>query len=262
MKQAIERVRHAISPSAYPAANECTIQCTIPLQVSKRRLAASIRAFLAREFAVACVLLFRPSSTKCCCTTFRKKKMHEDNPKKRKFFWIIVAYPFVLLLLGLLANLFLFGVEPAVIALPSSAVLASLAASALMLLVNHAWLMTGTELTRLKYDMHATPEEWVASGRAREDVSKEGLEELDRHHNAHMNATENIVYFAIFALLVGIITPVVLAAQVWIVGFAIGRLGHSFSYLTGRDGLRGIFMSVSLVSLGGLASYLAIALLI
>ncbi len=173
-----------------------------------------------------------------------------------------MAYPFVLLLLGVLANLFLFGVEPVVIALPALPVLASLATAAVLLLVNHAWLMTGTELTRLKYDMHATPEEWAASGRAKEKVSTKGLEELDRHHKAHNNATENIVYFVLFALLVGIVTPVVLAAQVWIVGFAVGRLGHTFSYLSGRDDLRSIFMSVSLVSLGGLASYTVIALLI
>jgi hypothetical protein len=37
-------------------------------------------------------------------------------------------------------------------------------------------------------------------------------------------------------------------------------LGHTFSYLTGRDSLRGIFMSISLASLYGLASYLIVCL--
>lgn len=83
-----------------------------------------------------------------------------------------MAYPFVLLLLGILANILLFGVTPVVIAMPTHSVFASLAASTALLLVNHAYLMTSAELTRLKYDMHATPEEWEASGPAREDTSK------------------------------------------------------------------------------------------
>ena len=49
------------------------------------------------------------------------------------------------------------------------------------------------------------------------------------------------------AITLGLITPVQIAAQVWIIGFALGRFGHGFAYLTGRDGLRGICMSVSLI---------------
>jgi len=188
--------------------------------------------------------------------------MTEDITRKKKFTRIILAYPFALILIGTLANLLLFGVSPAVIATPQLELIASLIFSAILLLANHTWLMTSTELTRLKYNMHATPEEWETSGHVKADVATEGLQELERHHNAHTNATENTVYFVFLALLVSIVSPITLAAHVWIIGFAIGRLGHTFSYLTGRDGLRGLFMSVSLISLYGLASYLLISLIV
>ena len=182
--------------------------------------------------------------------------------RKTKFTRIILAYPFALILTGILVNLLLFGVTPAIVSIPEPVLIQTLAVSALLLLGNHTWLMTSTELTRLKYDMHATPEEWEASGNSRGDVSAEGVRELERHHNAHRNATENVVYFVFLAILISMVSPVVLAANAWVLGFALGRLGHSLSYLSGRDGLRGISMSVSLVSLYGLASYLVISLLI
>lgn len=182
--------------------------------------------------------------------------------RKRKFTRIILAYPFALILIALFANLVLFGVAPAAIALPDTGVMAALVTSALVLLGLHTWLMTSTELTRLHHDMHATPEEWAASDHAPEDVTAKGQEELNRRHNAHTNLSENTVHFAVFAVPFALVTPTPLAAQVWILGFAAGRFGHCFAYLSGRDGLRGISMSVSLVSLYGMASYLAIALLI
>lgn len=182
--------------------------------------------------------------------------------RKTKFARIILAYPLALILAGILVNTLLFGVSPAIVSTPEPMLISSLTVSALLLLCNHTWLMTSTELTRLKYEMYATPEEWEASSQSRGDVSAEGVQELERHHNAHTNATENAVYFVFLAILISMVSPVILAAQVWLLGFAIGRLGHTFSYLTGRDGLRGISMSVSLVSLYGLASYLAISLLI
>ncbi len=188
--------------------------------------------------------------------------MTDEARRKQKFTRIIIAYPFALILLAVLGNLLLFGVTPAEIALPSFAIVASATLSAILLLANHTLLMTSTELTRLRYNMHATPEEREASGHAQDDVSQKGIEELKRHHSAHTNATENIVYFSVLALLISVVSPVNLAAQFWIIGFAAGRLGHSASYLIGRDGLRGIFMSVSLLSLYGLASYLTICLFI
>lgn len=188
--------------------------------------------------------------------------MSEGQRNKRKFARIIVAYPFVLALVGLAANVLIFGINPATIALPPYGLVVALVFGAVMLLINHTWLMTSTELTRLKYNMHATPEEWEASEFAKSETSQEGLQELERRHNAHNNATENTVYFVLLASLVSVVSPVVIAAQVWVLGFAIGRLGHAFSYLSGHDGLRGIFMSISLISLYGLASYLLVSLMV
>lgn len=187
---------------------------------------------------------------------------NKNKNRKKKFAKIILAYPIALILIGLSTNILLFGVKPAVIALPAHALVVALALSSILLLVNHTWLMTSTELTRLKYNMHATPEEWAASEHSQANVSDEGVSELERRHHAHGNATENTVYFVFLALLISVVTPVTIAALVWIFGFAIGRLGHMFSYLSGRDGLRGIFMSVSLLSLYGMASYVAVSLII
>ncbi len=188
--------------------------------------------------------------------------MTDDEKRKGKFRKIILAYPVALVLIGLILNLLILGVQPAVVALPSVPIMVGLVTSAVLLVINHTWLMTSTELTRLKYNMHATPEEWQASGRAPSDASELGLRELNRHHNAHGNATENVVYFVFLAMLVSLVSPEPLTAQVWMIGFAAGRLGHMLSYLTGRDGARGICMSISLASLYGLASYLIISLII
>lgn len=184
----------------------------------------------------------------------------EDN--KAKFRAIIIAYPAVLIAIAVALNLLLFGVEPAIVGLPGKPVIAALVIAALLLVINHTALMTTTELTRLKYDLKATPEEWAASDHNRADVTVEAKTELERQHNAHRNATENTVYFAMLAVTLCLISPVQIAAQVWIIGFALGRLGHGFAYLTGRDGLRGLCMSVSLIALYGMGSYLALALIL
>ena len=188
--------------------------------------------------------------------------MSAKDIEKRKFTLIILVYPFVLILISLLVNLFVFGVTAAEIAMPSRRVLIALSIGVVLLLLNHTWLMTSTELTRLKYGMSATPEERKVRGQLQTDVSPEGMQELERHHNAHRNATENIVYFGLLGLLVCLVSPVEIAAQIWIIGFAVGRLGHTFSYLTRRDDLRGIFMSISLAALYGLASYVLLSFVI
>lgn len=186
--------------------------------------------------------------------------MTAEQQRKEKFRKIIITYPFALLAISLAANALLFGIAPTVPALPPTSVIAALVIAALLLLLNHSWLMTSTELTRLKFNMHATPEEWDASEHSPKDVTPQARQELERHHNAHRNATENTVYFVFLALLISMVSPVVIAAQIWIVGFALGRLGHMFCFLTGKDGARGIFMSISLTSLYGMASYLAVSL--
>lgn len=188
--------------------------------------------------------------------------MTQVEIRKKRFANIILGYPLTLIAVAMAVNLLVFGVNSLKVALPSTPILAGLIISALVLLANHTWLMTSTELTRLRFSIKTTPEEWEKSAQSRSDVSDEGVWELERRHNAHGNATENTVQFVLLALLVCLVSPVTLAAQFWMVGFAVGRLSHTYSYLTGIDGLRGIAMSFSLVSLYGLASYLAISLVI
>jgi uncharacterized MAPEG superfamily protein len=174
---------------------------------------------------------------------------------------IVIGYPFALVGICLVLNFAVLGVQPLDIALPSSQVVAALVIAAILLLVNHTWLMTTTELTRGRFGLYATPEEWATAKKEPADASSEGLEELERRHNAHRNTTENTVYFVLLALLFTLASPSDLAAYLWIVGFAVSRLGYTFAYLTGKDGLRGLFMSLGLICLYGLASYLAIALI-
>ncbi len=186
--------------------------------------------------------------------------MTDSEIKKSRVKIVILAYPLGLLVIGVILNLFAFGVRPVIVALPSFEAIVALAVAAILLLLNHTWLMTSTELTRLQYELHATPEEWEDSGHSKENVVQKGWEELERRHNAHRNATENTVHFALLAFVMVMISPTVIAAQAWLVTFAISRLGHSYSYINGKDGLRGLFMSISLIATYGLASYIAIGL--
>ena len=188
--------------------------------------------------------------------------MTNEAKHKRRFTAIILAYPLGLMLISIASNVLIFGIDPAVIALPSSECVFALVIAATLLVINHTWLMTSTELTRLNYSMHATPEEQDASGNQKEDISKEGLRELERRHNAHRNATENTTHFVFLAFVLSLTSPTALAAQFWIIGYAVARLGYTFSYLSGRDGARGLCMSLSLIAMYGIASYLAVSLLV
>ena len=175
---------------------------------------------------------------------------------------IVTAYPLGVLLIGVALNFFVFGVSPSVVALPSAECIFSLVIAAVLLVINHTWLMTTTELTRVRFNMYATPEEWTASGSSPEDASAEGLRELERRHNAHRNTTENSIYFLLLVFIFVLVSPNTLAAQAWIIGFAVARLGYTYSYLVGRDKARGLFMSLSLLSLYGMASYLVASLIV
>lgn len=183
-----------------------------------------------------------------------------ERRQRARFF--ILAYPFALIAICLLLNFLLFGIQPIAIALPSKPMIMALVIAAVLLLANHTWLMTTTELTRAKFGMYATPEEWQASGKKREDAAAKGLEELERRHNAHRNSTENTVYFGLLAFVFSVTSPAATAAFVWIAGFGVARLGYSYSYLAGKDGLRGLFMSLSLLCLYGIASYVAVAAIV
>ncbi len=188
--------------------------------------------------------------------------MTGSEKRIQKFNLIILSYPVVLILVSLGLNVFAFGVEPAVVALPSTQVICALVISAVLLVLNHTWLMTATELMRLNHNIYASHEEWAENDARKEDVTQLGWIELERHHNAHRNATENTVYFVFLAFIASVVSPSILAAQIWIICFAIARLGYTFSALGGRSGWRGFFMSLSLLALYGLASYLALGFLV
>lgn len=184
----------------------------------------------------------------------------DEERRQRRGTILVTAYPAVVLCLSLAVNVFLFGVEPCVAALPSTWSLRALVVAAVLLAVNHTWLMTATELTRVRFGLHATPEEWAARGKRAEDASPEGVRELERHHNAHRNTTENTVFFGLLAFAFAFASPTPGAATVWLVSFAVARLGYTYSYLSGRDGARGLFMTVGLLAMYGMASYLAVSL--
>ena len=171
-----------------------------------------------------------------------------------------MAYPFAILIVGTALNTLVFGVNPYIIALPSTELFTALVIATVLLLLNHTWLMTTTELTRAQFKMYSTPEEWEAAGLNPEDASTEGIHELKRRHDTHLNTTENCIYFVLLAMLFSISSPPTVTAQVWIVGFAVARLGYTRSFLSGKDNARGLFMTLSLLSLFGMASYLFISL--
>ncbi len=153
--------------------------------------------------------------------------MTNEERRKRRSMSIVRFYPISVLFISVLLNVFVFGVSPSVVALPSAACISSLVIAAVLLVINHTWLMTTTELTRVRFKMYATPEEWAASGISQKDVPDEGLRELERRHNSHRNTTENAIYFALLAFIFVLVSPTNLAAQVWIIGFAVARLGYT-----------------------------------
>jgi uncharacterized MAPEG superfamily protein len=178
------------------------------------------------------------------------------SDRQRRTIVIVKLYPLGVLLIAVVLNLFVFGVGPVAVALPAVEYIYALTIAAVLLLINHTWLMTTTELTRVRFNMYATPEEWAARGATRQDAPEEGLRELERRHNAHRNTTENTVYFVLLAPVFALVSPTTVAAQTWIVGFSVARLGYTYSYLAGKDGLRGLFMSLSLLAMYGMVSYL------
>lgn len=188
--------------------------------------------------------------------------MIKEYARRKRISIIVLTYPFAVLLISTVINLFIFGVKPAVTAVPHTGYIYPLIIAAVLLLINHSWLMTTTELIRAKYHMYATPEEWATNGLKKDNAPIEGLQELERRHNAHRNTTENSIYFVFLAMVLVLISPTILAAQIWIIGFSIARLGYTYSYLNGKDDARGIFMSFSLMSLYGMAGYLVISMIV
>ena len=171
--------------------------------------------------------------------------MNSDNRDNSSSGIIIKLYPFVILFIGLVINL-LVGVSPLNATIPSIDLIQISSASAVLLLINHSWIMTSTELTRLRYKVFATPEEWRKSGENKEDISEDAQFEIERHLNAHRNTTENTIYFIFLSIIYVFISPAILLSLIWLLSYPLARLGYTYSYFSGKDALRGIFMSLSL----------------
>ncbi|MFA0790745.1 MAPEG family protein [Microbulbifer echini] len=122
--------------------------------------------------------------------------------------------------------------------------------------------MTTTEITRVKFRMYATPEELHERDFSGKDISKSGIQELKRNHNAHRNLTENTCFFIALALPFILTTPSIAATFLWLMGFALCRFGHTISYLIGSTNFRSIFMTLSLLAMYGIASHLTISWII
>ena len=179
--------------------------------------------------------------------------VNEENSQALR---IVMAYPFALITVSILVNVFAFGIDPFEITLPTIESIRALSFAAVLLLVNHTWIMNSTELTRVRYRLYSNPAEWAASDRDPARASAEGLDEVETHHNAHRNTTENTIYFALLSSVFIIVSPPVWAAMVWTVAYAVARLGYTYSYLVHKIELRGIFMSISLLALYGMGTYL------
>ncbi|MDP2575889.1 MAPEG family protein [Vibrio penaeicida] len=187
--------------------------------------------------------------------------MDKLDEKQRKFSRIVIFYPLGVFVVSLLINWVFLDVRPLTASTPDNSINGSLAVSGVIMLINHVWLMTSTELVRVRYRIYATPEEWKASDSSIEDVSDVGWQELERVQNAHRNTNENTVYFLALVLPFALSSPPSVTAYLWIVSYALARLGYTYSYLSGRDNLRGLFITLGLLSLFGIASYFLMALL-
>lgn len=184
--------------------------------------------------------------------------MLELSKKQKKAIIVISVYPLIVFIISILINLIIPQTIGFDTVIPSTNHLNAMICSGLLLLLNHSLLMSTTEITRARYGMYATPEEWIANGKSRKDVSEFAIRELERNHNAHRNLTENSCYFIILVIPFLLVSPPILTTYLWLIGFSISRLGHSISYLKGNDTLRGVFMTISLICLYGIASHLFI----
>lgn len=175
---------------------------------------------------------------------------------------IVLLYPFALFAIALALNLVFFRGHPLVPAIPAADSYPALVVAAVLLVINHSWLMTATEWIRVRYGMPGTPHEWQQSGKNPADVDAAGRLAFETCHNAHRNVTENSVSFVFLALVFALASPPLAAVYIWVCLFPLARCGYILSYLRGNIGVRGAFMSLSLLSLYGMASYLLVALLV
>jgi uncharacterized MAPEG superfamily protein len=188
--------------------------------------------------------------------------MPELDKKQRKAKVIVIAYPIVVTIIAVILNVLVFGISAYTVTIPSTYILNILAIAAVLLVINHTWIMTATELVRVRYRMYATPEEWSESGTSKKDTPDVGVIELERVHNAHRNTTENVIYFILLSLIYIFSSPTEIGTLFWLLSFSVARLGYTYSYLTGKDNLRGVFMTLTLLAMYGLASYNLISLIL
>ena len=90
--------------------------------------------------------------------------MSDHSSRTNHCTWLIKAYPFALLLLSCLLN-WALGLVTIEISLPSNALFGAALLASSLLVINHSWIMTETELARTRLQIFATPEEWQASGK-------------------------------------------------------------------------------------------------
>lgn len=171
--------------------------------------------------------------------------MENDLVKSDSSYWIIKVYPFGVLALALALNL-LFGISEVHITNPSKELIGLLSLAAIILVLNHSWIMTVTELTRNRFKIFASPEEWIKSGYKKADISEIGTFEIDRCLNTHRNTTENTLYYILLAVVFIFVSPNIIVVYVWLLLFPIARLGYTYCYFSGRDNIRGVFMSLTL----------------
>ena len=66
----------------------------------------------------------------------------EFTERQRRTLALVRAYPLGPLLIGIVLNLFVFGVDPSSVALPSTDCVSALIIAAILLAMNHTWIMT------------------------------------------------------------------------------------------------------------------------
>jgi len=185
----------------------------------------------------------------------------DERKRNQRILKIVIGYPFALLIIAIALNIFVWDVKPLTISLPTIEYMRPLIIATVLLIINHTWLMTATEIVRSRYKVFSTPEEWTTNKVKLEDTPEEGIRELKRCHDTHLNNTENIIYYVFLCLIFMLCSPPVLIAEILIIGYAASRIGYTYSFLYGKDGARGLFMSLSLLAMYSMACYLAISLL-
>lgn len=183
-----------------------------------------------------------------------------DASDQKKFYAAIVGYPIVVALIALALSLYVLPTLVSGTSWPENTVLIAIALATGLLIVNHSWIITATELARLKHGIYVVPEEIPSEKQATYAPSSEGQADVARCHNIHRNTTENVVYIFPLAIAIWLAAPQLTESAIWIVTFAVARLGYTYSYLRANTALRSVCMTASLLAMFGLSFQLLYAL--